>query len=211
MYQQSSLILAADPSHSLAIQRDPDNRLWWHAKRRRLEGEAIRDAILSASDRLNYRMFGQSTRPRLPEGASKRYAWKPDERIEDRRRRSVFVFAKRNMRFPMFDSFDFPDMHNSCGMRTQSTTPPQALLMLNGDDTLELADEWADDLSKRFGDKTESLIEFAYVSSLGRPPSVDERSAAKEFIVSQRKTAGGTPIADFVHALFNCNEFIYID
>ena len=210
-YQQSALVDSSDEIHARAVQRDPENRLWWHAKRRRLEGEAIRDAMLSASDRLNRRMFGESTRPKLPEGASKRYAWKPDDRIEDRRRRSVFVFAKRNMRFPMFDSFDYPDMHNSCAVRTQSTTPPQALLMLNGDDSLALATEWADDLRLRFDGKTSQLIEFAYVSALGRLPSPDELAAATEFITSQTKPVGSDAIADFVHALFNCNEFIYID
>ncbi len=210
-YQQSSLVDPGDERHALAMQRDASNQLWWHAKRRRLEGEAIRDAMLSASDRLNRRMFGESTRPKLPEGASKRYAWTPDERVEDRRRRSVFVFAKRNMRFPMFDTYDYPDMHNSCAVRTQSTTPPQALLMLNGDDSLELASQWAGDLRKRFGDQTNQLIEFVYQSTLGRQPSADERSAALEFITSQSAVDDGQPVADFVHALFNCNEFIYID
>lgn len=210
-YRQSALVDVNDESHASAIDRDPANELWWHAKRRRLEGEAIRDAMLAATGRLNRRLFGESARPKLPEGASKRYAWAPDDRIEDRRRRSVFVFAKRNMRFPMFDSFDYPDMHNSCAVRTQSTTPPQALLMLNGDDSLELAQEWADELRQRFGGNTDQVVEFVYESTLGRRPSSDESAATSDFIASLSTSAGSDPIADFVHALFNCNEFIYID
>ncbi|MCA9135157.1 MAG: DUF1553 domain-containing protein [Planctomycetales bacterium] len=209
-YQQSTLIDLDDPQHALAARRDPGNRLWWHAERRRLEGEAIRDAMLSASGRLNNRMFGESTRPKLPEGASKRYAWDPDKNIEDQRRRSVFVFAKRNMRYPMFDSFDYPDMHNSCAVRTQSTTPPQALLMLNGDDALALADEWAGDLRSRFGDHSEKMINAAFVSALGRSPTDDEVASAQQFL-SKASTTDRDGIGDFLHALFNCNEFIYID
>ena len=209
-YRQSTVIDADKHHHALALQRDPENRLWWHAERRRLEGEAIRDAMLSAADRMNHRFYGESARPKLPDGSSKRYAWKPNERKEDQRRRSIFVLAKRNMRFPMFDSFDYPDMHNSCGMRTQSTTPPQALLMLNGEDALELAEEWADDLEMRFQDDIEAIVFFVYRSSLGRLPCEDELSSAVEFIQSQ-SDSGSKGVADFCHAVFNCNEFIYID
>lgn len=209
-YQQSTIINPDDPKHALAAARDPANHWWWHAERRRLEGEAIRDSMLAVSGRLNHRMFGESTRPKLPEGASKRYAWKPDQQIEDQRRRSVFVFAKRNMRYPMFDSFDYPDMHNSCAVRTQSTTPPQALLMLNGDDTLALANEWASDLRNRFGKQPDELIKVAFLSALGRTPSKDEFAAAEQFL-STSPSSDSDNTADFLHALFNCNEFIYID
>ncbi len=214
-YCQSSSVDSGDRFHALAMEYDPGNRLWWHAQRRRLDGEAIRDSMLSVSNRLNHRMYGESTRPQLPAGASKRYAWKPDAAVHDQRRRSIFVFAKRNMRFPMFDCFDFPDMHNSCGMRTQSTTPPQALLMLNGDETLELAAEWANDLYLRFAGQPCELVQSAYMSAFGRRPNSDELAAALAFIapLAADSSGRGLPdnITDFCHALFNCNEFIYID
>ena len=209
-YQQSALVDDGDPVHALARERDPDNQLWWHAERRRLEGEAIRDAMLTASGRLNRRLYGESARPELPEGASKRYAWEPDPKIEDRRRRSVFVFAKRNMRFPIFDSFDFPDMHQSCGMRTRSTTPPQALLMLNSEDTLGLAKEWAAELESYYGDDTRALVHHVYQSAIGRGATDDELVSACQFIETQQLSAS-SGVADFCHVLFNCNEFIYID
>ena len=65
----------------------------------------------------------------LPAGAAPRisnYAWKPDPEPVNRMRRSIYVLAKRNMRYPLFDAFDLPDMHNSCARRTQTTTAPQA-------------------------------------------------------------------------------------
>ena len=209
-YQQSALVDDGDPVHALARERDPDNQLWWHAERRRLEGEAIRDAMLTASGRLNRRLYGESARPELPEGASKRYAWEPDPKIEDRRRRSVFVFAKRNMRFPIFDSFDFPDMHQSCGMRTRSTTPPQALLMLNSEDTLGLAKEWAAELESYYGDDTRALVQHDYQTAIGRGATDDEHVSACQFIETQQLSVS-SGVADFCPALFNSNEFIYID
>jgi hypothetical protein len=181
--------------------------------------------MLSVSGQLNNRMYGPSIRPKLPEGASKRYAWEADKKTEDQRRRSIFVFAKRNMRFPMFDSFDLPDMHNSCGQRTQSTTPPQALLMLNSDDTLDLAHDWARDLHNKYSGDRAELIQHAYTAALGRGASRSEVAAAAAFLIAQsslvtdgeeksaEKVDPISPhaVADLCHALFNCNEFIYID
>jgi hypothetical protein len=129
------------------------------------------------------------------------------------------------MRFPMFDSFDLPDMHNSCGQRTQSTTPPQALLMLNSDDTLELARDWARDLCSEFAGDRARLIQHAYTAALGRGASRSEVAAATAFLTAQsslvtdgeEESAGNVDpispqaVADLCHALFNCNEFIYID
>src|SRR5262249_57749955 len=99
-----------------ALKVDRENRLLWHARRQRLEGETLRDAMLAVSGELNSRPFGPSARPKLPEKISN-YAWKPDVRPENQNRRSVYVFAKRNMRLPMFDAFYLPDMHNSCSVR----------------------------------------------------------------------------------------------
>ncbi len=210
-YRQSSTVNPTSVKHVAAISRDPDNKLLWHARRRRLEGEAIRDAMLCVAERLNATMYGQSARPQLPPGASKRYAWEANQRIEDQRRRSIFVLAKRNMRFPLFDAFDLPDMHNSCGQRPQSTTPPQALLMLNSEDTLGLAAEWANDLYSRYSVDQRGLIEHAYASALGRNASREEIANAVEFLNADGARNSIEAITDLCHALFNCNEFIYID
>ena len=137
-YCQDSRVDPANPSHRKALSADPGNRLLWHARRTRLEGEALRDSMLLISGELNLRMFGPSARPKLPANISK-YAWTPDARVEEQNRRSIYVLARRNMRFPLFDAFDLPDMHNSCSRRLNTTTAPQALLLLNGDFTRERA------------------------------------------------------------------------
>ena len=117
---------------------DRDDHLLWHARRQRLEGEAVHDAMLAVTGELNPRMFGVSARPKLPARISS-YAWKADAKPEDQNRRSIYVFAKRNLRYPLFDAFDLPDQHNSCSRRAVTTTAPQALLLLDGEFALERA------------------------------------------------------------------------
>jgi hypothetical protein len=222
-YCQDSRIDPDNPVHARALDIDRTNRLLWHARRRRLEGEAIRDAMLALSGELNVRMFGPSARPPLPPGLSK-YAWQPDARPADQNRRSVYVFARRNMRYPLFDAFDLPDMHNSCARRLTTTTAPQALLLLNGDFTLDRARRLADSLQTRFARDDAGLVRRACRLAWGRPPDEAELRLALGFLSKQTEAiqahgpTGGAPesarraaIADLCHALLNTNEFLYVD
>jgi len=202
-YCQSSQVDLPNQDRGQAM--DPENRLLWHAHRRRLEGEAIRDAMLFLAGHLNPRMQGPSARPELPERIST-YAWKPDPRPADRQRRSVYVLAKRNMRYPLFDAFDLPDMHNSCARRTQTTTAPQALLLLNGELAWEQARRWSEELQRRCPEDERSRIALAYRSAWGRPATDEEIRLARAFL--QRP---GAALADFCQALWNTNEFLYVD
>jgi hypothetical protein len=220
-YRQDSRVDPLDSGHARALAADPENHLLWHARRRRLEGEALRDAMLLLSGELSDRMFGVSAKPKLPERISN-YAWKPDARPEDQNRRSVYVLAKRNMRYPLFDAFDLPDMHNSCSRRAQTTTAPQALLMLNGDFTLERAGRWADELTSRYQLGEPALLAVAYRAAWGRPATTDEISLARKFLTSQteahrargpaaKEDPARAALIDFCHALLNTNEFLYAD
>jgi len=150
-------------------------------------------------------MLGPSSKPELPEHIST-YAWKPDPRPVDRRRRSIYVLAKRNMRYPLFDAFDLPDMHNSCARRTQTTTAPQALLMLNGGFTLEQARRWSDALRKGCRGDEHSLVALAYRMAWGRPATDEEIHQGLVFLHRP-----GVSAADLCHALLNTNEFLYVD
>jgi hypothetical protein len=207
-YCQTSLV---DPRQAApAFAADRDNKLLWHARRRRLEGEAIRDALLGLTGELNTRMFGVSARPKLPAGLSS-YAWKPDDRPGDQDRRSVYVFAKRNLRYPLFDAFDLPDMHNSCARRTTTTTAPQALVLLNGDFTLERARRWADELLTRFPQDDRALVAQAYRAAWGRRPTDEEVALGLDFLKKQPADAHTAAVTDFCHALVSANEFLYVD
>jgi hypothetical protein len=203
-YCQSTHIDCKDPAEGRAIAVDPENKLLWHARRRRLEGETIRDAILFVAGDLNPRMHGPSCRPELPERISN-YAWKPDPKPVDRDRRSIYVFAKRNMRYPLFDAFDLPDMHNSCARRMQTTAAPQALLLFNGEFVQEHARRWSEQLQRGPTD-SEVQVRRAYRCAWSRPATDEEIRLGMTYL----RQAGAT-LADFCHALFNTNEFLYVD
>jgi hypothetical protein len=207
-YQQDS---AVDPKHpGLAVDREND--LLWHARRRRLEGEALRDAFLAVTGELNPRMFGTSARPELPAAFGKS-AWKPDGRVHDQHRRSVYVLAKRNVRYPLFDAFDYPDMHNSCSRRLSTTTAPQALILLNSELTLGRARQWARELRAEHGEDVDRIAATAYRQAWGRPATRDEVGLAGRFV--QRQLAEGVAleqaVVDLCHAVLNTNEFVYVD
>jgi hypothetical protein len=225
-YCQDSRVDPANPLHRKALSVDRDNHLLWHARRRRLEGEAVRDAMLALSGELNLRAFGPSARPKLPPHISK-YAWKPNPRPQDQHRRSIYVLAQRNMRYPLFDAFDLPDMHNSCARRLTTTTAPQALLLLNGDFALERAQALAATLHERFGGDDGWMIARGYRLAWSRQPSAEEIQLGLRFLRKQsealraRQHSDGAAmdgdavrraaLADFCHALLNTNEFLFID
>jgi hypothetical protein len=218
-YRQDSAVAPERPSHARALKLDRENHLLWHARRRRLEGEALRDSALALSGELTRRMFGQSARPTLPPDLSK-YAWKPDQAAPDRQRRSVYVLVKRNLRYPLFDAFDWPDLHNSCSRRLTTTTAPQALLLLNGDFMLARALRWAEELQGRFPEEG-PFVSAAYRAAWGRPATPGEVHLGLAFLRKQttlHRDAGVSPgqvrtlaAADFCHALLNTNEFLYVD
>ncbi len=206
-YRQSSFI---DPTaHAKALRVDRENTLLWAMRRRRLEGEAIRDAVLAVSGTLNRRPFGVSARPALPANAG-RGGWAADARAEDRDRRSVYVLAKRNMRFPLFDAFDQPDLCQSCGRRLVTTTAPQALALLNGDLTREQAKAWAEGLAK---ESPSHALETAYTRAWGRQPDAEEMRLGLEYLASMRRKGltQAEALARICHALFNTSEFSHID
>ena len=128
-YRQSSV---ADRE---VVAADPDNLLFSRQNRQRLDGEAIRDALLSVSGSLNPAMKGPSVFPELPAElsklSSKGAVWPVSPRLADRRRRSLYVFVRRNLRYPFFEVFDRPDTNASCPRRPVTTIAPQALSLLN--------------------------------------------------------------------------------
>ncbi|HEY7158395.1 MAG TPA: DUF1549 and DUF1553 domain-containing protein [Gemmataceae bacterium] len=205
-----------------AAEADPDNKLLWHARVKRREGEAIRDAVLQASGQLDLRMYGPSNYPELPAAFEENdYMWKPDKRAADRNRRSIYMLARRNLALPLFAAFDLPDRVNSCPVRAATITSPQALAMLNGEFTLAQARLLAGDLLAAHGHANEKLIRAAYQRAFGREPERDEVAAAEKFLRSQarRIASDGEPsrdalasaVVDFCHALLNAAEFLDVE
>jgi mono/diheme cytochrome c family protein len=227
-YRQSA---AFNPT---AARIDPANRLLWRMPRRRLEGEAIRDAMLSVSGRLNEKRGGPSMLPELPAGLTAA-AWAPSTDLGERDRRSIYVYVKRNLRYPLFEAFDMPDTHESCPRREVTTTATQALMLLNDETSLRLARAFAGRLvSGGVSGGTTLIIDRAYRLAFGRRPDTVEERLAREFVERDAALArvrlerhqplsrpdpappgldpvAGAALVDFCHALMNASEFVYLD
>jgi hypothetical protein len=194
---------------SEGLRRDPSNKLFWRMPRRRLEAEALRDAMLAVAGTLDRTVGGEPVLPYIDPSlfqSSSRRTWngRPDD-DPSTWRRSLYVFAKRSIRYPMFEAFDQPDMIVSCDRRNQSTTAPQALLLMNNDAVLLHSRAFALRVRREAGPEAGAQVDRAFQLALARPPSPVERRDAVDFV---RSSPEG--LEDFCQALFNLNEFAYI-
>ncbi|MBL8173650.1 MAG: PSD1 domain-containing protein [Bryobacterales bacterium] len=180
---------------------DAENKLLWRFPRRRLEAEEIRDSILYLSGRLNTERGGPSIFPPLPEDLADfaRYGrggglmWEPNERPEDALRRSIYIFHRRSLPLPSMAAFDAPVFSESCDRRSSTTTPLQALSMMNG----YLVQDEAAHLAKRAG-----TLEQAVNLVLQRRPTEEERKHFAGYSGS---------LESICRVLLNSNEFLYLD
>jgi hypothetical protein len=176
-----------------AKQQDPDNRLLGRMNRRRLEGEILRDSILAVAGSLNRKIGGPMVRvPLEPEVYELIFTegepdglWPVTPDVREHQRRSVYLFAKRNVRVPMLEAFDQPDTLTSCPARPVSTYAPQALILLNGPFAQSQSKSFAARLLLESGSEATRQVEQAYLLALGRAPNEEERRTANEFLSSQ--------------------------
>jgi hypothetical protein len=172
--------------------------------RLRLEGEIIRDSLLAISGRLNPKMSGPGVFPPIPrelfKGAT---GWTTSPNPADHTRRSIYIFARRNLRFPFLEVFDAPDNNLSCPARDHSTTAPQSLTLLNADEVLAAAKALSQRLTQE-ATTTDERITLACRLILGRAPTDKERTLARDFLAQ-------SPLEEFCRALFNLNDFVYVD
>jgi hypothetical protein len=193
-YRQSSRV---DPA---AAKMDPQNRWLHHMPVRRLEGEAIRDAMLAVSGSLDKTMYGPGVTPHVSKYQDGR--GKPRSGpLDGGNRRSIYIEVRRNFLTPMFLAFDYPLPVSTIGARSASTTPAQALLMMNNEFVVEMAKRWAQ--------RVESLpdqgrrVDDMFISAFGRPPDAWERAESLALAKSRSWT-------DLAHVLLNSAEFVYI-
>ena len=121
-------------------------------------------------------------------------------------RRSVYVYRRRGLVFPMFQVFDLPEQNVSAGARTVSTVPTQALTLLNDAFVLRQAQLFADKVKKAAGDDRNKQIDVAYRIALTRPPSPAELALARRAV----DTSASGSLVDLTHVLLNLNEFVYL-
>src|SRR5262249_45090134 len=196
----------------------------------RLEGEAIRDSALAVAGLLNPKMGGPSIFPDLPEGMVSRGGWPVTKDLGERNRRSIYVFVRRNTRYPLFETFGMPATHEPCARRNVTTSPLQALTMLNSPLSLDWAQGLAGRVLQSAGADRKKQIEGAFLLAFSRPPTRAEQDTAQKFLQRQRNLLAGResfvvppqrpadlPSAeaaawvDFCHMLINANEFVYVN
>jgi hypothetical protein len=191
---------------SANMQKDAANRYLWRYQARRLEAEIVRDAILAASGGLNREMGGPAVFPALqPEVLDQMThgIWRREPDGPKVWRRSVYIYRKRGLPFPMLESFDLPDQNISCGMRGVSTVPTQALMLLNDEFVLRQADLFAQRVREAEPHETDRQIDLTYRIAISRPPTPEEREIARDYLKSHS-------LAGFAHVVLNLNEFVYL-
>ena len=187
-------------------QKDPDDAYLWRFRIQRLEAEIVRDAILAASGGLNLQMGGPSVFPHLPPETlrSMTYGvWNNQEDGPAVWRRSIYVYRKRGLPFPMFEAFDLPDQNTSCSRRTVSTVPTQALTLMNDEFVLRQAKLFADRVREAAPDDPAKQVDLAYRVALTRSPGEEELRIGTEFLKQHS-------LVDFTHVILNLNEFLYV-
>ena len=210
-YQQSST-----PSNQ-ASQDDPDNMLFSHQMRRRLDAEMVRDSVLAVSGRLNPATGGPSVMSPLPAGIDVK-DWVVDKDASNHRRRSVYMFVKRNIKHPFLEAFDYPDSNLTCPERLVSINAPQALMLLNSDFALDESKALAERLLRNEPNASDSeRFKSLWKLCFGRTPTEPEISRLQELAAtlrSQRESSGQSPSAiwpDVCHVVLNLNEFVFVD
>lgn len=206
-YQQSSAY------REDAAKIDSDDKYFWRYPRHRLEGESIRDSMLYVAGSLNTKMGGPGVFPPLPEGMTTRGGWKKDEDASEAMRRSVYIFVRRNTRYPMMEAFDMPDTHESCARRNNTVTPSQALDLLNNSLVLDWSRKFAARVMNDGGMSPQEQVDRAFKLAFQRTPSQEERKIALDFLVKQKSITGDdkTAMVDLCHMLLNTNEFLYVN
>ncbi|QSA99578.1 DUF1553 domain-containing protein [Methylomonas sp. EFPC1] len=236
VYRQSS-----DYREDVA-KADGENQLLAVFPRQRLEAEQVRDSLLAAAGKLEEKVGGPSVYPPLPKAintASGNFqgdpAWKTSKDVHDQNRRSLYIFTRRSIPYPILDSFNMASPQEAHSKREVTTTPLQALTLYNS----ELIFDWSKSLAGRVineaGEDEEDRISRLYQILFARQPKDDEKESLQAFLNEQEaiiraKAADGkfevnvpagvkdkplgdpvraAAFVDLVHVVANSNEFIY--
>ena len=201
-YQMASSY-GSDPNSAA----DPDNQLVWRYRPHRLEAEALRDAIMTLSGGIDLTVGGEPIFPFIPpeilEASQGKGYWNNQPDGPEVWRRSVYVYRRRSLGFPFFDTFDLPDQNQTAALRNVSTVATQALTLMNNEFVLGQAALFADRLERAAHGDLDRQIDLAYRIALTRAPTADEAELAKALVDDQS-------LVDLTHVMLNLNEFLYL-
>ncbi len=196
-YQQSATF---DPQ---AAAKDADDRLLWRFDPQRLEGEAVRDAMLFVSGELNEKMYGPSFRPFTVRVFNSTFYTLIDPGTPEFNRRSVYRVSVNSAKDPVLEAFDCPDPSTKTPRRSITTTPLQALGLMNNSFVLRQAHKFGERVAREAGTDAGTQVTLAYRLALGREPNANERERAAALV----KING---VESLCWVLFNASEFLYV-
>ncbi|HEX5103149.1 MAG TPA: DUF1553 domain-containing protein, partial [Pirellulaceae bacterium] len=184
---------------------DADNRLLWRMNRRRLEAEVFRDAVLAASGELDLRIGGPGYKDYKVTSAGNNETYTVFDAVgKEFNRRSLYRTSVRSGTSPLLDTLDCPDPSVAAPRRSVTTTPLQALTLLNNVFTEHYAARFAERLKREAPAEEAAQIQRAYALAFGRPANEDELKFALQFI-------GQHGLDQFCVVIFNASEFLYVD
>jgi hypothetical protein len=187
------------------LAKDADNRLLWRMNRRRLEAEALWDAVHATAGTLSLKIGGRPVAPPLADdeiaALREKWHWPVSADLDEQTRRGMYILVRRNFRFPMFEAFDAPVTSVSCPARDVTTVAPQALWTLNNESVFGQAREFAQRVIQEVGLEPTACVARVWHIALGRPPTSDERQEALGLLAAfsptaadrSEKSAGGLP------------------
>jgi hypothetical protein len=192
---------------------DAQDLLLHRMRLRRLEGEAIRDAMLTVSGRLDARLYGPPVPVYLTEFQDGR-GRPPSGPLDGAGRRSVYLAVRRNFLSPFLLAFDTPIPFSTVGRRSVSNVPAQALILMNDPFVHQQAEVWARRV-RREAETARGRVELMYREAFGGPPREDEVRGCMEFLKRQARLEGRSADdvaawTDLAHVLFNMKEFVFL-
>jgi mono/diheme cytochrome c family protein len=196
--------------------KDPRNTLLARQNRFRVDAEIVRDLALQASGLLNAKIGGPSIQPPLPAGVAKLPV--SNERLmgvtngPERYRRGLYINAQRTFPHPLLATFDANDSNQTCPKRDRSTTPLQALTLLNDPTFVECSQALGQTLAAVQDDDNRRLKKL-FIACLGRTPTSDELLVLSEQLAQQRKHSKAEAVvwSSLATVVMNLEEFITRD
>ncbi|GBL43939.1 hypothetical protein LBMAG55_15570 [Verrucomicrobiota bacterium] len=180
-----------------ALAKDPANDLLAHACVRRLEGEALRDSLLTLAGKMDHRMYGPGDNALAA----------PGQQV----RRSVYLTIRRNSLNPLITTFDGPKPFTTVGRRDATNVPAQSLTLLNNLFVIDAAKQWAATLDRNQPDAAK--VDTLFLQALARKASPTEQAAAARYLADLKVTHADKPALvwqDFAQSVLNLKEFLYL-
>lgn len=205
MMMSDAYQMASAFDDATSARNDPDDRYLWRFRPQRLDAEVVRDNMLAVGGNINLEVGGEPVFPFIPKDileSQYRGKWINTPDGPAAWRRGVYVYQRRSLPYPMFETFDHPDMNVTAGARNVSTVPTQALTLLNNPFVLSQTGRFADRVRREARDPR-SQVELAYRIALARAPTPVEMRIGTDLIGKQSLEA-------LTHVILNLDEFLYV-